>query len=520
LLTVGGSQARAATCENLASLTLPDTTITSATTVTPPMSIETAPGFPSVEIAVPFCRVAATLKPTADSDIKVEVWLPLAGSWNGRLEGIGNGGLGGAIPYQALAEGLGGGYATAATDTGHDNRGGPGVFALGHPEKIVDYGHRAVHLTALAGQAIAAAYYGRPAKHAYFVGCSQGGQEALMEAQRYPTDYDGIIAGDPDYNQTHHEVGAHLWIPLALSATLGSAISADKALLIGHAVNDACDALDGVNDGVLEDPRRCHFDPAKLKCKSTDAADCLTTPQVEAVRKIWGGPRKILGTSYYPGLERGGEAETWKGWIVSTTSSDPEASYHRDLGLPFFKYFVFSDPKWDSHTFNFKTDPLLIDQKLAAALNATDPDLRPFKRRGGKLLHYHGYSDADIPPRSSINYYQRVTKTLGGRSQVDPFYRLFMVPGMGHCGGGPGANSFDMLPALQQWVEHGMPPAKVVATKYIDDDPKNGVVRTHPLCPYPQIARYKGTGNTDDAANFKCDSEIQQTASVDHSERR
>jgi feruloyl esterase len=205
-------------------------------------------------------------------------------------------------------------------------------------------------------------------------------------------------------------------------------------------------------------------------------------------------------------LERGGEATLWQGWVLAASA---EENFHGMLGLPFFKYFVFGNPNWDFRTFNFKTDPLLIDQKLSAVLNAADPDLGLYKRRGGKLIHYHGFSDADIPPRSSINYYDNVTKTLGGRTQVDPFYRLFMVPGMGHCGGGPGANTFDMLPALERWVELGLPPAKIIATKYIDDDPKKAVVRTHPLCPYPQIARYTATGSTDDAANFRCSFQIQ-----------
>ncbi len=498
--------ASAASCESLADIKLKDTTITEAASVTPPTTIEAVLGYRQATITIPFCRVAAQMTPTPDSAIKLEVWLPRPEMWNGKLEGVGNGGLGGAIVFNAMVPGLMRGYATAATDTGHDNSGGTGVFALGHREKIIDYGYRSTHLTAVAAKAIIASYYGRQPAHAYFSGCSQGGQEALMEAQRFPQDYDGVIAGAPDYNQTHHEVGAHLWISLALFGKHGGSLSADKSALVGRAVNDACDALDGVKDGVLEDPRRCRFDPGDLQCKGPETSDCLNTSEVEAVRKLWDGPKSILGAAYYPGLERGGEAETWKAFIAGDT---PEKNLHAYLGMPFFKYFVFDDPTWTYDRFNFKTDPELVEQRLAGILDATDPDLRPFERRGGKLLHYHGYNDPGIPPRSSIAYYDNVVKTLGGRAAVDSFYRLFMVPGMGHCGGGPGANSFDMLTALEHWVEDGVAPERVVATKYADDNPEHAVVRTHPLCPYPQVAEYRGAGSIDKAESFDCADEAR-----------
>jgi len=254
-----------------------------------------------------YCRVTFTLTPSADSAIRAELWLPAPERWNGKFQGVGNGGLAGDIPQGPLEAGLARGYATAATDTGHDNAAGVGRFALGHPEKIVDYGHRAIHLTAVAGQAITTAYYGRKPRHRYFVGCSQGGQEALMEAQRYPADYDGIVAGDPDYNQTHHEVGAHLWVVTTLYGSPGSQLGEAQARLVGEAVNRACDALDGVEDGVLEDPRRCKFDPAALQCRTADATDCLSAAQAQAVRRLWDGPDAEAGMGYYPGLERGGK---------------------------------------------------------------------------------------------------------------------------------------------------------------------------------------------------------------------
>jgi feruloyl esterase len=451
-----------------------------------------------------YCRVALRLTPTAESSIRTELWLPAPQRWNGKFQGVGNGGLAGEIPLGSLAEGLRRGYATAATDTGHDNANGAGSFALGAPEKITDYGHRAVHLTAVAGQAITAAYYGRAPLHSYFVGCSQGGQEALMEAQRYPADYDGIIAGDPDYNQTHHEVGAHLWVVSTLYGAGGAMLGERQAKLVGAAVNRACDALDGIEDGVLGDPRRCHFDPSALQCRGADATDCLSASQVQAVRRLWQGPDELAGAGYYPGLERGGEAELWPGWIVAATA---EANTHGALGLPFFRYFVYADPHWDFSSFDFRTAPALIDARFAGALDATDPDLRPFRQRGGKLIHYHGFSDPDIPPQASIAYHDRVVALASARGEgpgVDGYYRLFMVPGMGHCGGGPGPNSFDMLASLERWAERGVAPQRILATKYRDDDSRRGVLRTRPLCPYPRAAHYQGRGSSDAAGSFSC----------------
>lgn len=487
-------------CEGLIALRLAGGLVTAARSMTAPAVVATTPREPAIRVPASFCRVAVTLRPTPHSDIKMEIWLPPADKWNGKFEGVGNGGLGGTIPLPDMIPGLIRGYAVAADDTGHEDPTGGGSFALGHPQKVIDYGWRATHLTAVFGQKIARAYYHRSPAHDYFSGCSLGGGEALMEAQRFPQDYDGIIAGDPMLNQTHHEVGAHLWIPLALSATPGSNITPDKAALIGHAVNEACDAMDGVTDGVLEDPRKCHFDPGALLCKRADGPGCLTAAQVAAVRKIWAGPRAVLGPGYSPGLEPGGEAENWKVWIAAQSPAD---DIHSMLGLPFFRYFVYGDPHWEYRQFDFRTGPQHIERMLAATLDATNPNLMRFARRGGKLIHYHGYSDPDISPLSSIDYYWAVVHELG-RSRVDSFYRLFMVPGMGHCAGGPGANQFDMLGALEAWIEHGVPPASIVATKYRDDDRHGPVVRTHPLCPFPQTAHYRGTGSAEDAGNFEC----------------
>ena len=487
LACVAGRLATSAgACEDLRALKLDGGEVTSA-------------AMESDERAGAYCRVSVRLRPTAASSIRSEIWLPAPQHWNGKFEGVGNGGLAGDIPYATLAEGLRRGYATAATDTGHDNAAGVGRFALDAPEKIADYGHRAIHVTAVAGQAITAAYYRKNPRHRYFVGCSQGGQEALMEAQRYPADYDGIVAGDPDYNQTHHEVGAHLWVVDTLYGAGGATLGSAQAKLIGAAVNRACDALDGVTDGVLEDPRRCNFDAAALQCHGAESSGCLGPAQVQAVRKLWAGPDEKIGAAYYPGLERGGEAQLWGGWIDAPT---PDENTHGALGLPFFRFFVYGDPAWDFRSFDFAAAPARIDALLGEALDATDADLRPFAREGGKLIHYHGFSDPDIPPRASIAYHDQVIARVG--VNAGDFYRLFMVPGMGHCGGGPGPNRFDMLSVLERWVERGVAPRRIVATKSIADDPQRGVLRTRPLCPYPAMAHYRGRGSTDDANSFYC----------------
>ncbi|MBS0387631.1 MAG: tannase/feruloyl esterase family alpha/beta hydrolase [Proteobacteria bacterium] len=498
--------AGAASCERLRAYKLNGGEVASAVTSNDPQ-------------AGSYCRVSLRLRPTADSSIRSELWLPAPARWNGKFQGVGNGGLAGDIPRDTLAAGLRRGYATAATDTGHDNASGVGRFAQGHPEKIVDYGRRAIHVTAVAAQALTAAYYARKPRHRYFVGCSQGGQEALMEAQRYPADYDGIVAGDPDYNQTHHEVGAHLWVVDALYGDGGAPLGEPQARLVGAAVNRACDALDGVADGVLEDPRRCSFDPGVLQCHGANGPNCLSAAQVRTVRRLWAGPDELAGTGYYPGLERGGEAELWGGWIVARS---PEENTHGALGLPFFRFFVYHDAAWNFRRFDFRVAPAQIDAQLADAIDAVDPDLRAFRQHGGKLIHYHGFSDPDIPPRASIDYHDRVVALAAARGEaprVDGFYRLFMVPGMGHCGGGPGPNRFDMLAALERWVEQDVAPERIVATKYRDDDPQRGVSRTRPLCPYPRSAKYRGQGSTDEARNFSCQMPRQQERGPDATRR-
>lgn len=484
-------------CERLMTVRLPGITITSAASV--PAGSFTLPtgaaNAPSVEVPA-FCRVAAV----AGAEVKFELWMPM--QWNSKLLSVGNGGLAGTISYAPMVKPLQAGYATSSTDTGHTGAGNDdGSWALNHYERIVNFADRGVHLMAEADKIILAAFYGASPSHAYFNGCSQGGHEALIEAQRYPADYDGIIAGDPANYWTHHYVGGHLWTGLA---TDGDAyIPASKVPLIADAVNAACDELDGVKDGVLSDPRRCHFDPATLLCAGMDTAACLTAPQAGAVKKIWAGLKTSDGRRIWPGLVPGGEAGPggWANWITGT---GPGRSGHLNLGIPFFRYMLFDDPQWDYHSFRleasdgFDSDIDYLDTKLGALFNAVNPDLSAFRARGGRLIQYHGWSDPDITPLNSINYYESVMKAMG--PTVTEFYRLYMVPGMQHCSGGPGATTFDMIAPLDRWAEGGVAPERIIASKTANGQ----VIRTRPLCPYPLEAKWKGTGSTDDANQFVC----------------
>jgi feruloyl esterase len=514
--TFAADRAAAATCESLTSLKLPETTITVAQSI--PAGTYIAPNGQVFTDMPAFCRVAATLTPTSDSDIGIEVWMP-ASSWKGKFEGVGNGGFAGSIVYSALASGVKLGYATVSTDTGHTGTTYDGSFALGHPQKIIDFGYRSIHLMTVRGKQIGAAFYGNDPQHSYFDGCSTGGRQALMEAQRFSNDYDGIVAGDPVAYYTHHHVGGNLWVVRQMFNNPASTVFTSEDTLLVNAVNAACDALDGVVDGVLNDPRRCHFNPEKLLCQgSQKPPSCLTAEQVEAVRNIWTGPDQIVHQhDYYPPFERGGEADGWPFSISPQPPPAQQTDHHAEIGIPFFEYFVFDNPSWDFRTFNWTSDPTYVDNKvvvpgqtLASVLNSINPDLSQFRAQGGKLVQYHGFSDPEVPSLTSINYFESVVNFPGEASLGDSmdgtqeFYRLFMVPGMNHCGGGPGANVFDMLTPLVEWVEEDIAPERVIATHYVNNNPAQGVAFTRPLCPYPQEAVYKGSGNPNHASNFAC----------------
>ena len=482
--------AAAATCESLQSLKLADTTITMAQSVAAGEFADNAAkgkakggGFGTLPA---FCRVAMTIKPSSDSDIKVELWLP-ASNWNKKYEANGNGGWNGNIAPGTLAAGLLRGYATAMTDTGHE--GGSASFALGHPEKLVDFGYRSVHEMAQKGKAIVKAFYGEDPKLSYWNGCSAGGRQGLKEAQMYPADFDGIVVGAPGLNWTGRSMQA-VWIGQATHKDEASFVPNTKFAAIHNAALEACDALDGVKDGVIEDPLRCHFDPKSIECKGADSVTCLTSAQVETVRKIYASVTKIsTKQEVFPGHEPGSEM----GWNTMGSATP------FGLGTDLFKYVVYKDPNWDYKSFNFDSD---VDTTLKAAsdLNALDTNLKPFLNRGGKMIQYHGWGDPQISPRSSVNYYKAVLDSQGGAANVMGSYRLFMVPGMAHCGGGDGTSTFDMLASLEQWVEAKKAPERIEAERIRDGK----VDRTRPLCPYPQVAVYKGSGSTDESANFAC----------------
>jgi feruloyl esterase len=447
-------------CTALAALQLPHTVITTAELVTSGTFVPPT-GKPHTGLP-PFCRVAATLKPSADSNIRIEIWMPQSG-WNQRFEGTGNGGFAGNISYGPLAEGLQKGYAVANTDMGMATP--PGQTAsifIDRPERWTDWGYRATHEMTLAARQVVRAYYSRDARHTYFVGCSTGGEQALMESQRYPDDYEGIVAGAAANNRT----GVHtsvLWNFAVNKRTPASYLPASARSLLSAAVAKAC----GV---VIADPTTCHFDPASLQCTQAGQENCLTAAQVETVNKLYAGPvNPRTGEQIYPGLPRGTEIG-WEGLAATDV-------------LPYGPIFQWAFGKdWDWRQFDFDRQYTAMTQKLGGMVNATSPNIDTFRAHGHKLLIYHGWSDWLVAPGESIHYYQSVV----ARNKIaEQSVRLFMVPGMEHCGGGPGPTHFDALGAVVDWVEQGRAPDKIIASR---GEP--GTERA--LCPYPLQADDSG----------------------------
>jgi feruloyl esterase len=518
-------------CEALTDIRLDHAKVISVKSVEPGPPKQ-APGTPFKvpDVSVPrHCEVTGVSHPTSDSEIDFTLWLPPKEAWNGKYMQRGSGGWAGSIQPMVLVGPLARGYAVSATDDGHRTEGimPDASWAIGHPEKLKDFGYRALHETAVLSKTIVQAYYGKAAAHAYFSGCSDGGREALMEAERYPEEFDGILAGAPANNWTHHFTG-FVWNEIALNAKPESKIAIEQLPAIQKAALAACDALDGVKDGLIEDPRKCHFDPSVLLCKGAASADCLTQPQVEALERIYAGPKNPrTGEQIYPGYEPGTEAEpgAWSIWILGPSAQSL-------FGNSFFGQAVYEQPHWDWHTMDFDRDVRLADEKTAAILNSYNPDLRSFRDHGGKLIQYHGWGDGAIAPRDSIAFFEKVKAFLNRYpdprssqpSDIQAFYRLFMVPGMQHCSGGPGAVNFgnddiaalsatpddadnDILLALDRWVTEGVAPDKIIASGKIGADAKSGsegIRLTRPLCAYPAVAHYKGQGDTNAAGNFEC----------------
>jgi feruloyl esterase len=512
ILPVPALAGHAADCASLSGAKLPNTTVTTVQAV--PAGRFTPPSGRPIDKLPAFCRLAGVIRPTADSDIRFEVWLP-ASDWNGKFLSVGNGGFAGSINYFGLADDLRRGYATAATDTGHQGDAEDASWAYKHPEKIVDFGYRGLHTTTENAKALIQAFYSNPPRHSYFDSCSDGGREALMEAQRFPADFDGILAGAPANFWTHLLAAAVDMVQHMYGKDPSAYIPSAKLPAIQAAALAACDAQDGVKDGIVSDPLRCHFDPSVLLCKGEDSRDCLTAPQVSTLKKLYAGAQDSHGKQIFPGYAPGAE-DGPNGWAAWITGSGPGKASGPVYAENYFRYMVFQDPAWNMLSANVDAAEAAADEKTAAILNSTDPDLGRFKNRGGKLILYHGWNDPAIPPLNSVNYYNAVVAKMGAK-EADSFVRLYMVPGMQHCFPGPGPNSFGQFgrttakgkpygvyDALEEWVEKGVTPGDIFATKYVDDDPSKGVQMTRPLCPYPELAKYKGAGDTNDAANFTC----------------
>jgi feruloyl esterase len=516
----------AAACERLASLTLPNATITLAQIVNagafvPPAApsarggggssafagtlgpVPDVPGrvtantaglglgynggrgIPPFSTLPAFCRVAGTLKPSPTSDIRMEVWMPLTG-WNSKFRGTSPNGLGGVINYNAMGVGLTDGFAVASTDTGH--QGGDTAWML-NADKVTDFAGRAMHETTTAGKAIATSYYGAAPRYSYMIECGGGSAAALHEVQKYPADYNGVVVGGHAAHLTRQIFG-QLWLWMSAHPNGVAVLTPAKLTVLHDVVLAKCDLLDGVKDGLLEDPTRCAFDPKEIQCQSGDGSDCLTAPQVEAARKIYAGPTNPrTNEKIWPPLYRGSELD----WSFFTDSPAPIGIATSALRV------ILGDPSWDYGTVDFDRHVAQADMSDVARVNASNPDVSEFVRRGGKLILSGGWNNALVPAGAVVDYYKRVSSTLGA-AETRRAVRLYMVPGMIECNGGPGTDTFDMLAVMRRWIERGQAPAEVVASRV-----EHGkVVRTRPLCPYPQVATYKGSGSTDDAKNFVC----------------
>ena len=440
------------------------------------------------------CDVRGVIWPEAGFAIK----LPTA--WNDRFQMVGNGGTAGVISVGAVDNALRKGFAAASTDTGHDAAKEPlAAFAYETPEnpnarrKFLDFAWLSVHETAVLSKQVIQAYFGAAPRYSYWVGCSTGGRQGLQEAQRYPGDFDGLVVGAPGLYNTGNSM-RRVWIG---QAQLGDgAIPAEKLPLLTTAIYEKCDALDGLKDGLIDDPRRCPFNPAHdvPQCSAADKPDCFTAPQIAALAKIYGGPRDSKGKLLFPGEPVGSEPVWPDNFIAPNKTVLPRSESQMKLAMldpP-------PGPEWNYSMFNFDADPPRL-ARAAAELNARNPDLAPLKLRGGKIVQYSGWADQQVNPLPGIEYYQTVSQRMGDAATRD-FYRLFMVPGMFHCNGGPGCNTADWLGAVMDWVEKGLAPERIVGA-HVES---GNTTRTRPLCPYPQVARYQGAGSIDDAANFAC----------------
>jgi feruloyl esterase len=430
------------------------------------------------------CRIAAVLRPTDDSHIEMEVWLP--SDWNGKFLALGNGGWAGSISFAAMASGLQAGYAVASNDTGHT--GGSASFAVGHPEKVIDFAWRAMHEMTVHSKRMIEAFYESAPELSYYQGCSTGGRQGMIEAQRFPADFDALIIGAPVNNQlTLNATQLHTMKTLIEDRSL--ALTPAKVELVHNAVLASCEVNDGIEDGFLNDPLACDFKPESLQCDGTVNDSCLSPREVTAVNNVYAGVFGNDGELLYPGHAKGFEL----GWRVPAEGSEPTA-----LQTDATRYLAYEDADWDWREFDLERDLELVRDK-AGFIEALATDLSAFKARGGKILFYHGWNDPGPSPINTINYYDSVIATMGPLQ--DDWLRLFMMPGMGHCAGGPGPDNADFLGAIEAWVEDGIAPERITAARVEQGE----TVMTRPLCPYPAVATWDGTGDPNDAASFNCE---------------
>jgi feruloyl esterase len=496
----------------LLSAKLPNTTIGIAESI--PAGTYQPPGSAAAFTDLPaFCRVTATLSPVPDSSIGIEVWLPTT-TWNGRYQQVGNHGWGGTIYWSEMAPQLRRGFATGATDDGHVRLSSNPFdvsWAFGHPSKIDDFAWRAVHELAEKAKLLITAYYGKHQSYTYFNGCSDGGREGLREAHDFPDDFDGVLFGGAASYWTHAATEQlFMSINLKNSGIQGTS-GAVILTLAQNAATKACDAADGVVDGLIRDPQRCHWDPHTLICKAgQDQATCITPAQANAIEANVRPVRDpVTGKWVFSGMSRGSEFDQIRfGYNLSLA---PFGVSNYQLAL--------NDPTWDGSTFDLHADLPTLDRMLGV-MNLTDTDLHPFRETGGKMIQWHGWDDAAFTPGWTIKYYEEVVKGVGrgNLQRVQDFYRLFMLPGVGHCGTGIGPDDIgaenqtavssdpehDAVSALLDWVEHGVAPQKLIATKFNNNDPTQGIQIQRPICPYPSQAIYNGAGDTSVASSFHC----------------
>lgn len=515
-------QAEAASCKDLITAKLANAKVTSAVSLSGKV---TGPDGKVYANLPSFCSVSILATPTTDSAINILLWMPK--NWSGRFEGTGNGGYAGnmAIDAPAMVYAVNHGIAVAASDMGtvpSSNNNGDAL--VGHPQKWIDWGSRATYLMTTLSKDVLRAYYGAGPRFSYFNGCSTGGQQALMMAQRFPGAYDGILGGDPAHDRTHVHTSL-VWLYDQTHKTPKSYITPDLVNLITNSVLAACVVKSGgvAGDTFLTDARKCDWSPAALRCKSPGQANCLNADQVRAAKAIYYGAHDpVTGARIFPGAAKGSENAALFGWNDTQSGNEPQFD-------SLFKW-VFG-LQWQASDFNFHTSMKAVDGLLAPILNADNPDLRKFQARRGKLIMYQGFADPLVAPQSLIDYYVKVVTAQGkgrytpaGLARTQDFFRLFMVPGMNHCAGGPGPNAFGnqfsgdiavvdppsndahhhALTALMAWVERGEAPDKIIATKYTSDTPQMGIAMQRPLCPFPAMPKYTGHGSPAMAANFTC----------------